>query len=960
MKQRTKKTKRVLAWMLACMLLCSTVDNSLLSMVSHAEEADSAATATSGFCGAQEDGTNLTWSFDEKNGVLTISGSGKMEDYTERFYDGKELVGKKAPWDGFASQIRKVVFDGSEIEIGDCAFDLWRQYTALTEVTGWENITVIGTNAFYGTSVSGMINLISAKKLNSMAFGQCYNSYIVRVNSSCSIDNSGTGLPTMVIVKDGGSAGEWQERAVCLSKDERIVMLTKNLPVLKADCLYTYRGDSNGWYRLYYPEEEAESYSQWGKYQYYDSEKNSRFKDGEPIRIPLTHHEAKAASCSESGNKEYWSYTEDGVEKYFDEDGNDVESVEQFVIPKEPHQYDEIYTCTVCKQTAEALVTNSAGEVRGFEDLAEAFSYAMTQDGCTVKLWQDIADKEIYVLDKGKFTVDLSGKKITGSLQIGKDCDLTLENSGSENYPLSIIADSAGKLVTIGKGLLSDPKQFVIKDSTGEDYQTVIRDDTVWAAYAMDNISVLFKDSAKDTYTCVYSGEAQKPEMVVSYKGKTFEKDKDYTVDYDKNVAAGTAQVTLTGQNLLTGTVTVPFTIQPSKELPGTLQSTAIAVENTCKKVSAIALPEDWNWSEADKEKTLTAGKITEATAYYEGKDAANYQTTEYTIQITRAACEEEETILYTGEGEKEATCGQAGKGHTECSICHDVLRSDIVTAATGRHNYQWVIDKEATKEETGSKHEECTVCHDKKAPVIIEKLPSQPATSEESKQDATTVQTPTTETPKQDATTAQAPTTETSKQDATTAQTPTTEVSKQASTTEVFKDQTPAKKGKNLMTPSGISYRVTSTSKKNPTVSYQGGEKKTTVVIPEKVSIDGVTYKVTSIAKDAFRNNKKIKKVVIGRNITKIEDNAFKDCKNLTSIVIGKNVKTIGKQAFSGCKNLKTVRVKTTRLTKKSVGNKAFYGIDKEAVFTLPGKKAKSYKAIFKKCGAPKKAVYQ
>ena len=121
MKQRIKKTKRVLAWMLACMLLCSTVDNSLLSMMSHAEEADSAATATSGFCGAQEDGTNLKWSFDEESGVLTISGRGKMEDYTDRLRD-EEPVGKKAPWDGYASQIRKVVFEGSKIEIGDNAF----------------------------------------------------------------------------------------------------------------------------------------------------------------------------------------------------------------------------------------------------------------------------------------------------------------------------------------------------------------------------------------------------------------------------------------------------------------------------------------------------------------------------------------------------------------------------------------------------------------------------------------------------------------------------------------------------------------------------------------------------------------------------------------------------------------------------------------------------------------------
>lgn len=54
---------------------------------------------------------------------------------------------------------------------------------------------------------------------------------------------------------------------------------------------------------------------------------------------------------------------------------------------------------------------------------------------------------------------------------------------------------------------------------------------------------------------------------------------------------------------------------------------------------------------------------------------------------------------------------------------------------------------------------------------------------------------------------------------------------------------------------------------------------------------------------KMVFKNNKKIKKVVIKNGVTSISSNAFYKCKNLKKVTIGKSVKTIGKKAFAETK---------------------------------------------------------
>ena len=64
-------------------------------------------------------------------------------------------------------------------------------------------------------------------------------------------------------------------------------------------------------------------------------------------------------------------------------------------------------------------------------------------------------------------------------------------------------------------------------------------------------------------------------------------------------------------------------------------------------------------------------------------------------------------------------------------------------------------------------------------------------------------------------------------------------------------------------------------------------------------VKVDGVSYRVTSIADNAFKNNKKITRVVIGSNIVTIGKNSFAKCTNITSIAVGKNVTKIEKKCF-------------------------------------------------------------
>ena len=276
-----------------------------------------------------------------------------------------------------------------------------------------------------------------------------------------------------------------------------------------------------------------------------------------------------------------------------------------------------------------------------------------------------------------------------------------------------------------------------------------------------------------------------------------------------------------------------------------------------------------------------------------------------------------------TDEGVKTFTCNACGKTRTEA------------VAALG-HNYSsdWTIDTAAACETVGSKSHHCTRCDSKKD---ITEIPAsgkhtwnngvitKPATIAEegvktytctvcgvtrtetiAKLPMPTVTPVPTATPTPAITSA--PTV-----------TPTPSVSVGTKITD--------KKTGNI-------YKVTSSRSSSQTVAFIGNKVKTSVIIPTTIKIKGATYKVTEISTNAFKNNRKLKKVVIGQNIVRI-----------------------GKNAFYGCKKLTSITIKSSRLTLKNIGKNAFKNTSPKATVKVPKKQKALYNQILKKRGLNKKA---
>lgn len=112
--------------------------------------------------------------------------------------------------------------------------------------------------------------------------------------------------------------------------------------------------------------------------------------------------------------------------------------------------------------------------------------------------------------------------------------------------------------------------------------------------------------------------------------------------------------------------------------------------------------------------------------------------------------------------------------------------------------------------------------------------------------------------------------------------------------------------------------------------VEYMHPIKKTaTVSIPDVIKAKGETLKVASIQYDAFKGNKKVKKITIGSKMV-----------------------FIGAQAFYGCKNLKEITINALNLNADGIQPKAFKGINSKAVIKVPEQRLSEYKKMLKAKG--------
>ena len=117
--------KRIFSFVLTVLMIVSLLPVSALA----------ANIVKSGNCGAEGDGSNLTWTLDSE-GVLTISGSGGMHDYNSP---------SSPPWYRSRSMVKSAVIADGVTSIGEWAFFVCR---SLTSVTIPDSVTRIGKGAF--------------------------------------------------------------------------------------------------------------------------------------------------------------------------------------------------------------------------------------------------------------------------------------------------------------------------------------------------------------------------------------------------------------------------------------------------------------------------------------------------------------------------------------------------------------------------------------------------------------------------------------------------------------------------------------------------------------------------------------------------------------------------------------------------------------------------------------------
>ena len=134
----------------------------------------------------------------------------------------------------------------------------------------------------------------------------------------------------------------------------------------------------------------------------------------------------------------------------------------------------------------------------------------------------------------------------------------------------------------------------------------------------------------------------------------------------------------------------------------------------------------------------------------------------------------------------------------------------------------------------------------------------------------------------------------------------------------------------------SGGKYKITKVTKKNGkiiggNVTYMKPYNKNckSANVAGSVKLGGVTFKVTAVA-----------------------SNAFKNCKALTKVTVGKNVAKIGANAFAGDKKLTKINIVTTKLKSKNVGKNILKGTTKKLIISVPKKKKSTYSKIFKSRG--------
>ena len=119
------------------------------------------------------------------------------------------------------------------------------------------------------------------------------------------------------------------------------------------------------------------------------------------------------------------------------------------------------------------------------------------------------------------------------------------------------------------------------------------------------------------------------------------------------------------------------------------------------------------------------------------------------------------------------------------------------------------------------------------------------------------------------------------------------------------------------------LTYTITNEELRQVELSGYEGDKPAGVLnIPASITIDAVSYSVTSIGNSAFEDCRNLVSVTIPSSVASIGNSAFEDCRNLASVTIPNSVTSIGNSVFSACYGLQSVTIPNSVT---SIGDAAF-----------------------------------
>ena len=122
-----------------------------------------------------------------------------------------------------------------------------------------------------------------------------------------------------------------------------------------------------------------------------------------------------------------------------------------------------------------------------------------------------------------------------------------------------------------------------------------------------------------------------------------------------------------------------------------------------------------------------------------------------------------------------------------------------------------------------------------------------------------------------------------------------------------------------------GLYYSITSANTVQ-VVAPTTGKYTGAITIPEIVTYNATTYRVTAIGDDAFKGANQVTSVTLPlTGITSIGGWAFNDCTGLTSFTIPASVTSIGEKAFYYCDNLQHLYLHSKNPASYNPGNMAF-----------------------------------